>query len=82
MILDNLEHLLATYFVPAVPIEENVRKRHAKSMRVLARKFFMWLLRARKFPRALQVLTPLQIIQIAPNQLTYVVGIFLVIIYC
>lgn len=54
MTLDNLEHLLATYFAPAIPIDEVLRKRHAKSMRILARKFFMWLTREKKFPRAFQ----------------------------
>ncbi|ODM88263.1 WD repeat-containing and planar cell polarity effector protein fritz, partial [Orchesella cincta] len=51
----NFELLLATYFVPAVSYDEKVRRRHGKPMRVLARRFFMWLVKARKYPRALQI---------------------------
>ncbi|CAL8074907.1 unnamed protein product [Orchesella dallaii] len=52
---NNFELLLATYFVPAVSFDEKVRRRHGKPMRVLARRFFMWLIKAKKYPRALQI---------------------------
>ncbi|CAG7731902.1 unnamed protein product [Allacma fusca] len=50
-----LETLLAIYFVPTYGGDDQVRKKHSKSLRILARRFFMWLLPAEKFQRALQI---------------------------
>jgi hypothetical protein len=47
--------LLAIYFVPTYGGDDQVRKKHSKSLRILARRFFMWLLPAEKFQRALQI---------------------------
>lgn len=53
-----LEQLLAVYFVPSCPdLDDSTRKLDLEAMKILARKFFMWLLRGNKYRRAFQVCT-------------------------
>ena len=56
-----LESLLVIYFKPTYGGDDGVRKKHSKSLRVLARRYFMWLLPVGKLQRAAQVVSKIRL---------------------